>query len=297
MAIEKLSVSDISPELIKEFLAGLETVRKCGISTRNQRLAAIHSFAHYVQSESPQDVLACQMILSVKLKKKIKPVISYLSAAETMAILSAPNDCTRTGRRDIVMLSVLYDSGSRVQEIADIKVKDVHLDFPEKIVLNGKGQKIREVALMENTAQLLKIYLKEYSDKFVGNMEAPLFQNRFGKKFSRAGVAYTLGKYAKIARSAVPSIPEKVTPHIFRHTKAMHLLQSGVPLVYIRDFLGHEDISTTEIYAKADIETKRQSLEKASGTFIGSLPSCSQRPNLLEWLKKRAHASAYANTR
>lgn len=287
MAIEKLRVSDISPELIKEFLSWLENTRMCGISTRNQRLAAIHSFAHYVQAESPQDVFACQMMLSVRFKKKIKPVISYLSAAETMAILSAPNDRTPNGRRDIVLLSVLYDSGSRVQEVADIKIKDVHLDFPEKIVIYGIGKKIREVALMENTAQLLRIYLKEYADRFSGNMEASLFQNRFCEKLSRAGIAYTLDKYAKIAKSTVPSIPEKVTPHVLRHTKAMHLLQSGVPLIYIRDFLGHEDISTTEIYARADIETKRQALDKASGTFVGALPSWSQKSNLMEWLKKR----------
>lgn len=285
LKVEKLQIKDITSELVKDFLCWLEDIRKCSTSTRNQRLAAIHAFARYLLSESPQDMFSCQLILSVPYKKKIKPVITYLTPEEIKMILSMPDLSTINGRRDAVLLSVLYDSGSRVQEIVDLRAQDVRLSFPEKLALTGKGRKKREVPLMSSTATLLKQYTQEHSDYFTKNKEAPLFQNRFKQKFTRAGIAYTLDKYAQKAKVYLPTIPNSVTPHMLRHTKAMHLLESGVPIVYIRDFLGHVDISTTDIYARANVETKRQALEKASSAFSSEMPSWNKEPDLLQWLK------------
>ena len=285
IAIERLQIAEITPDLIKDFLLWLETERKCSTSTRNQRLAALHSFAKYLQTESPQDIFTCQMILSIPYKKKVKSLVAYLSAEEMKCILQSPNTATKNGRRDLILLSLLYDSGSRVQEIVDLTVRDVHLHYPEKIVLTGKHRKMRSVPIMENTAKLLKNYMDEHAKDFERDKGVPLFKNRFGKKFTRAGIAYTLDKYAKLARLTIPSIPESVTPHMLRHTKAMHLLMAGVPIIYIRDFLGHVDISTTDIYAKVNIEMKREVLEKVSDNVITETPSWSKNPDMMAWLK------------
>jgi len=285
IAIERIQIYEIKPDLVIDFLLWLETERKCSISTRNQRLAALHSFAKFLQAESPQDMFTCQMILNVPYKKKVKSLVSYLSVEEMKCILQSPDTTTKNGRRDLMLLSLLYDSGSRVQEIVDLTAKDIHLHYPEKIVLTGKHRKMRSVPIMENTAKLLKNYMEEHAKDFGKDRDVPLFKNRFGKKFTRAGIAYTLDKYAAKARLTVPSIPESVTPHMLRHTKAMHLLMAGVPIIYIRDFLGHVDISTTDIYARANIEMKRDILKKVTDTVITEAPSWSKNPDLMGWLK------------
>ncbi len=285
LPIEKLQVEDIAPEMIKDFLLWLETDRRCGISTRNQRLAAIHSFMKYLQSESPQNIFACQKVLALPYKKKTRPVISYLTIDEMKMILSMPDLSAEEGRRDATLLSVLYDTGSRVQEVADLRAMDLHLSFPEKLIITGKGRKSREVPLMSGTVKLLKSYTEEYSACFSENMKAPLFQNRFKKKLTRAGIAYILDKYAKQAKDLLPTIPDSVTPHMLRHTKAMHLLQADIPIVYIRDFLGHVDISTTDIYARANVEMKRNALAQASSSFSVEIPFWRKDQDILNWLK------------
>ena len=179
----------------------------------------------------------------------------------------------------MTMLTLLYDSGARVQELADIRVRDLRLDLPAGVNLFGKGSKWRHVPLMKPTADLLQIYLDER--RLLGSESAdyPLFTNHSGHKLNRAGIAYTVKKYANAARLTGPAhIPAIVTPHVFRHSKAMHLLQSGVDLIYIRDILGHADVKTTEIYARIDSDAKRKALE---GVYLTAPPSAS-RPSWTE---------------
>ena len=185
------------------------------------------------------------------------------------------------------MLCTLYDSGCRVQELADLKVKDVILDAQPVIVLTGKGNKTRRVPIMNNSVLLLKTYIQEQNLDKSWKSDYPLFENNQHHKLTKEGISYILMKYVAKARESSQSIPAKVSPHMLRHSKAMHLLQAGVALIYIRDFLGHNDIRTTEIYAKCDTESKRSAIESAYHDLIGSnLPDWNRDADLIEWLSK-----------
>jgi site-specific recombinase XerD len=285
--IEKLDLSMLTHELIKDFLECLERDKKCSISTRNQRLAAIHSFFRYAQYEEPEGILHFQKVISIPIKKAQKPSIPYLTPEAMQLLLSQPDKTTPKGRRDLTLLSILYDSGCRVQELADIKVRDVVLSYPAVLVLTGKGNKVRRVPLLKNGLALLEHYIQENSLNKSWKSDYPLFVNKQHNKLTKEGIAYIISQYARSARKISTIVPEKVTPHMFRHSKAVHLLQAGVNLIYIRDFLGHEDIKTTEIYAKCDTELKRKAIENAYPELVdANLPDWSEDRSLLEWLSK-----------
>ena len=179
-------------------------------------------------------------------------------------ILAQLGQLTWRGLRDLALLAVMYDSGARVQEIADLCVCDIRLEYPATLKLTGKGQKTRFVPIMESTADVLKSYCQANSIRPSSDFGKPLFYNRDYKKLTRSGISFILQKYADLAREKNGElIPATVTPHMFRHSKAMHLLQSGVNLVYIRDVLGHTSVKTTEVYARADTKMKREALMNA----------------------------------
>jgi len=286
--IEKITLGQIDKGLVEDFLVWLETDRGNSISTRNQRLAALHSFFRYVQFEAPETMLHCQRVLGIPFKKKPKPAITHLTADEIRAIFEGPDTSKKDGRRDLLLLSLLYDTGGRVSEISDLEVRDVRLDSPATITLNGKGGKIRYVPIMSKTADLLSVYLHEQHLLEHSRLENPLFFNRQKRKLTRMGVTYVLDKYVELARTKCPSMPEKVTPDSFRHSKAMHLLESGVNLVYIRDLLGHSSVMTTEIYARANAEMKRKALEQAHVNLIpvhADEPAWEDDSSLVSWLQ------------
>lgn len=283
---ERLNLEEIDPLLVKEFLDHLDKDRHCKIRTRNLRLTALHAFFRYVQTEEPELMLHCQRILTIPIQRCATPAVEYLLPDDLAAILSETDLENCKGRRDAILMSLLYDSGARVQELIDLSVDDVRLECPAQICLHGKGGKKRAVPLMDSTVDLLREYLQEHSLMEAKDMNKPLFYNRFGKHLSRSGVRYILEKYTTKAQSKIKSRLPKVSPHIFRHTKAMHLLQSGNPLVVIRDFLGHADIKSTEIYARADLDMKRRALEKASDKSPTlQMPIWQKDKDLLEWLR------------
>lgn len=170
----------------------------------------------------------------------------------------------------MLTLAMLYDTAASVSELTTIKVGDIRLDTPATIILHGKGKKDRIVTLSENTISLIQMYISSFKMEGIQSKSKNLFQNRTGHQFTRAGIAYILKKYVDMAREKKPElIPLKFSPHCMRHSKAMHLLQAGVPIIYIRDFLGHCSISTTEVYARSDERMKREALEKAyNGTIV-----------------------------
>jgi len=285
LSIENLCLQRIDEPLIVAFLSWLEQDRKNSIATRNQRLACIHGFCRYMQIENPVGLLSYQKLLSIPMKKTPKPMVNYLTPDALKLILAQPDLSKAGGRRDLTMLSALYDTGARVQELIDLKVCDVRLDHPPIVTLTGKGYKTRQVPLMSNTASLLRHYMTETHLLQNGMQDRPLFVNRQRGKLTTEGIKFILNKYVSRARAVSSIIPGNVTPHVFRHTKAMHLLQAGVNLIYIRDFLGHVDISTTEIYARTDTELKRKALEKAYPDMISTdLPQWNQDEGLLAWL-------------
>lgn len=282
---ERITLELLSSESLTDFLEWLETNRKCSISTRNQRLAAIHSFFRYIQSEEPAGIYQYQKVLAIPIKKSQKTLVGYLSSDTVKIILEQPDKRTLKGRRDLTLISILYDTGARVQELIDIKIGDVSLHDPAVITLCGKGNKIRRVPIMKNSAKLLQHYLLENNLEKLWKNEEPLFTNSQRHKLTREGVAYIISKYVTLARKVSTLIPPKVNAHMFRHSKAMHLLQAGVNLIYIRDFLGHVDLKTTEIYAKADTETKRKAMENLYPDLIDShIPDWSKDEALLSWL-------------
>ncbi|BBO87027.1 site-specific integrase [Desulfosarcina ovata] len=282
---EKLNMGMLTHVMIADFLEWLEKKRKCSTATRNQRLAAIHSFFRYAQYEEPSGILHFQKVIAIPVKKASKPSAPHLTPEAMKFLLSQPDKMTVKGRRNLTLLSVLYDSGCRVQELADLRVRDVVVDNPALLILTGKGNKMRRVPLMKNTLTLLQHYLQEHSLDKDWKKDYPLFVNKHRSKLTKEGIAYIISQYVVSAKKISASMPEKVTPHMFRHSKAMHLLQAGVSLIYIRDFLGHEDIKTTEIYAKCDTELKRQAIENAYPTLVDSnLPDWNKDAALLEWL-------------
>jgi integrase/recombinase XerD len=285
--VERITLKVLSSDCLNDFLQWLETNRKCSISTRNQRLAAIHSFFRYIQAEEPSGIFNYQKIAAIPIKKAKKTVVEYLTPEATKLILEQPDKHTVRGRRDLTLMSVLYDSGARVQELIDLRICDVTLQDPAVLTLTGKGNKTRRIPIMKNTAVLLQSYIQENKMDKSWKNENPLFTNNQHHKLTKAGIIYIITKYVVSARQKSALIPIRVNIHMFRHSKAMHLLQAGVNLVYIRDFLGHVDLKTTEIYARADTEMKRKAIEKVQLDLIDStLPDWSKDNALLSWLSE-----------
>lgn len=260
---ERLTLKLIDEELIADFLNWLEETRNVSLTTRNQRLVALHSFFRYVQKNSPIHMDLSAKILNIPYKKAPKTVVAYLCEDDMRTLLAQPSGNTREGFRDMVLLSVLYDTGARVQELVDIRIKHIRLEKPAIVTLHGKGDKTRQVPIMPSTAKLLSSYLALYTgNPGLAYGENPLFFNRKGEPLSRWGVSHIISKYVKNAQDKGElCVAFPITPHTFRHSKAMHMLHAGINLFYIRDILGHVDVSTTEIYARADTEMKRKAIE------------------------------------
>lgn len=283
--IERLKVSDFTDIMVKEFLLWLEIDRNCSISTRNQRLVALRTFAKYSQVESPQNMAICQKIIFIEAKKAAKPQISYLCVDDVKTLLSTPDVSDIYGRRDLVLLSVMYDTGARVSEIVDLKVKNVNLTAEASILLTGKGNKPRLVPILPQTVALIKNYLQEQGLTTIDKGDYPLFRNRKQEKFTRAGITYILKKYIDISRLSSLTMPQKVTPHVLRHTKAMHLADANTNPIYIRDILGHEDVGTIGFYIKSSMNSKREALEKVVVATPHEAPAWATNTSMIDWLK------------
>lgn len=283
--IARLTVKQLDRRCIEDFLLWLRQSRSASPSTYNQRLCAIHAFFDYVMTEEPSLMEHCQNIFNIKSMQTADHPAIYLTTESLKALLETPNTVTKQGRRHLTLLTVLYDSAARVSELTGVLVRDVRLEAPATITLRGKGGKIRTVPLMKQTATLLKDYFEENNIDKRLHGDRPLFCNTHGEKLTRSGITYIVQKYAQSAEVKTLEMPSKISPHIFRHTKAMHLVQANVHPIYIKDYLGHADISTTEIYARADNEAKRAALEKASEKL--QLPQSSnweRDAGLIEWL-------------
>lgn len=281
---ETLEIEQLDVPLIEAFLDHLEKDRNCVPRTRNQRLAALHAFFRYLQSEDPDLILQSQQILAIPSRRYARRTVEYLSKEELTAVLAKPDLRMRWGRRDAVLLSVLYDAGARVQELIDLSPRDLRLERPAHVRLTGKGRKTRIVPLMENTAKLLEAFVRENELGRADRQDLPLFSGRRGERLSRSGMRFIVQKYAASVGSSRSGSGRGVSPHTFRHTKGMHLRQAGVSLDVIRDFLGHSDIKTTEMYARADLEARRKALEQVGDGVPIQLPSWKKDPGLLEWL-------------
>ena len=259
----KLQLKHITPDIINGFLEWLKESRGSSICSVNIRLAALHAFFKYLQSREPQFSFQCQQIMAIEMARTERTVIGFLSVNELRLLFSQIDESSVQGRRHAALLHLLYDTGARVQELCDLKLRDIHFGENPYVLLHGKGNKCRNVPIVTEVAQRTERYIAENGLSAFQAQDMPLFFNSQKRPLTRAGVSYIVSKYATLAHACSPAFPRNVTPHIFRHTKAMHLCQAGINIVYVRDFLGHVDLATTEIYAKMNIESIRDALEDA----------------------------------
>lgn len=283
-----LGLCQIDANSILAFLDYLETDRHCGKRTRNQRLAALHSFFRYVQLEAPDHIARCQQILAIPCHRYRQDPPTYLLAEEVKALLHQPDRAKSLGRRDALILSLLYDTGARVQELLDIRVGDFRLSPPACVRLNGKGRKTRIVPLMSRTVVLLNDYLGEHFPDPSGDTMKYVFQaGRNGDKLSTNGIRYILSKYAKATGLVTATPARSISPHTLRHTKAMHLLETGNPVTVIRDILGHSDTKTTQIYARCNQAMQAEALAKVEAMMAMPVthPEWRKDENLIGWLE------------
>lgn len=254
--VDRLTVADLSADLIRLFLAHLEQSRRSATTTRNQRLAAIHALARFVGEHSPEHIDWCAQIRSIPFKKTTQPLIAYLEKPEMDALLAAPDRQTAQGRRDYALLLFLYNAGTRAEEAAQLLIAD--LDVPSSSVkIRGKGGKERRCPLWPATVQELRTLIGARSPW------ERVFLNRRGDPITRFGIHTLVERYAAKARDQAPSLAKKrVSPHTIRHTTATHLLRAGVDLNTIRAWLGHVSLNTTNIYAEIDLEMKAKALAK-----------------------------------
>lgn len=255
-SVDRLAVVDVSADLVRLFLADLEQSRKCTISTRNQRLAAVHALARFVGEHSPEHIAWCGQIRSIPFKKASKAIIPSLDKPQMDALLGAPNRQTAQGRRDHALLQFLYNSGTRAQEAAQLLVSE--LDLPGcSVKIRGKGGKERQCPLWPGTVEELKALIANRAPT------ACVFLNRCGNPITRFGIHTLVERYVSQAQVRMPSLAAKrVSPHTIRHTTATHLLRAGVDINTIRAWLGHVSLDTTNIYAEMDLEMKAKALAK-----------------------------------
>lgn len=263
--IEKFSMKSFNKETIINFLKNIR--KSCSISTSNQRLAALKSFSKFCQTENPELLLQLQEIISIRPTKGISKVVGYLEVDVMKALINSPNINTITGLKHKLILALLYDTGARVQELCDIKLKDIHFGEITTIKLHGKGNKTRIVPIDNSTSTLIQKYQKKCNSNQM--LDDFLITNKFKTKMNRDGIEYVIKKYAEILRKTSSiAIPEKIHPHMFRHSKAVHMVEADIPIVYIRDFLGHSDISTTMIYATINNNLKLNAINNLAPKII-----------------------------
>ena len=285
---QKLKLSLIDRDFIIRFLLWIENERGCASITRNHRLAAIHAFYLYLQSELPDRIHQFQEILSIPFKKHPQKTINFLSTDGIKTLLLQPDTNTESGRKHLMLLSLMYATGARVQEIADLVVSDVMYNDSSLVRLTGKGNKSRFVPLEAPVVKLLCQYLEDFSLTSPSKRTELLFTNHSQKKLTRQGITHILKKYAAMVyKKHSGLIPKTISPHNLRHSRAVHWLQAGVDLIYIRDLLGHVSVQTSEIYARIDGEMKRKALEKVSSYAIpDEMPSWQKDKSLMDWLKE-----------
>ena len=249
-----------APQILK-FLDQLEKQRGNTVRTRNLRLTAIHTFMNFVAQQAPETLAQAARVLAIPMKRFERPLLGYLSRQDMQAILAAPPTATASGRRDRLLLELMYNTGARVSEIAALNRQDIQVEPDRLIQLQGKGRKQRVVPLWKSTAKHLKHWLAQNP----GLAHSALFTNRFGQRLSRFGITHRLQCAAAQAASHCPSLKGRmVSPHLIRHTTAMHLLQSGNDITVIALWLGHESPATTHQYLELDLALKEQCLKKLS---------------------------------
>jgi len=266
LSFAKICFDDLTRDSVMNFIQSLRA-RGCSASTCNLRLSSLKSLLKYCADEDIGLTSVYQAVKQVPLMKVNRVPVAHMSQTAIKALLAQPDATTAKGMRNRMMLILLYDTAVRIQELVDLRISDLQLQAKNPFILvTGKGGKTRSVPLMDKTVSHLREYLKRFHGQQRNATIEPLFysvRSDAPHKLSTDAVAVMLKSYATMARTRCPEVPERVHPHLFRHTRAMDLYRAGMPLSYVAQFLGHVNVNTTEIYASADIEMLRKALEKA----------------------------------
>ncbi|MFP3603792.1 tyrosine-type recombinase/integrase [Paraburkholderia sp. SIMBA_053] len=281
-AIDRMTVEDLSPTIVRQFLDHVECDRHCGGATRNLRLSALHSLARFIGMHSPVHLSWCSEVRSIPFKKTARTLIGYLEKSEMDALLAAPDRRTAIGARDYALLLFLYNSGARADEPAKLTIGRLQLTEPSSVRILGKGNKMRVCPLWPTTSSILTQLVAGRS------ADDTVFRGRTNQPMTRFGIHRVVTQYAKLVTKSHPAMRDKrISPHSVRHTTAVHLLRAGVDINTIRAWLGHVSLDTTHIYAEVDLEMKAKALARVD---ISGLPAASRRattlPSLMTFLKQ-----------
>ena len=281
-AVAQLTLADLTAVEVAAFLQHSEVERKVSIGTRNCRLAALRSFFNFVAEREPAAIAQCAEVLHIPTKKTTTPAPCYLELSEVDAILDQPDRQCLEGQRDHALLTFLYNSGARIQEALDVCPAAIRFEAPLCVRLLGKGRKERICPLWPETVALLRALLKRQPRAD----NEPLFVNRYGAPLGASGVRFKLAQYVQAAARVVPTLSsKKVSPHRFRHATAVHLVAAGADVTVIRSWLGHAHLDTTNHYAQANLETKREALERLDqSSKIKRPPRWRRDSSVLAWL-------------
>jgi integrase/recombinase XerD len=281
-AIDRMTVEDLSPTIVRQFLDHVECDRHCGGATRNVRLSALHSLARFIGMHSPVHLSWCGEVRSIPFKKAAMTLIGYLEKPEMDALLAAPDRRTAIGARDYALLLFLYNSGARADETAKLTIGRLQLTEPSSVRILGKGNKMRVCPLWPTTSSVLTQLVTGRS------ADDTVFRGRTNQPMTRFGIHRVVTQYAKLVTKSHPAMKDRrISPHSVRHTTAVHLLRAGVDINTIRAWLGHVSLDTTHIYAEVDLEMKAKALARVD---ISGLPAASRRattlPSLMMFLKQ-----------
>jgi site-specific recombinase XerD len=280
--IVDLSLSDLNAHVVLSFLQHVEEKRQVSIGTRNCRLAALRAFFAFVAHREPTAMAQCAEIARIPTKKTHRPAMCYLEAEEVAEILKQPDRSKLEGQRDHVLLAFLYNTGARIQEALDVHLSNLRFESPAQVRLLGKGRKERICPLWPETVALLKALLKRQPRAD----HEPVFVNCYGRPLGAAGVRFKLRNYVQAAAKAMPSLAKKnISPHKFRHAAGVMLVAAGVDVTVIRSWLGHVRLDTTNLYARANLDTKRKALESIDTSIRPDKPPrWKADPQLMVWL-------------
>lgn len=274
----KLTLDHLHADAVLAFLGDIEA-KGNSATTRNLRLSALRTFFGYPVTQDPLRVGQYQKVIAIPFKQASQPLMDYLTVDEVKAIFQTIEETTPKNRRDYALISLLYNTGARVQEICDLRGEDI-VAAPPSVIVTGKGRKTRQIPLWAETATILKAYLKGR------DLRERVFLNARGLPLTRFGVHHIINVRIKAAATICPQLATKnVSPHTFRHTTAMHLLQSGVELTVIKSWLGHVNIATTHGYIEIDLEMKKQALAQCATVNNRKLDELVSKNNdLISWL-------------
>jgi integrase/recombinase XerD len=259
-AITRLAIEDLTAERVREFLTSLETKRGNHIRTRNQRLAALHTFFAYLARQVPDTLAEAERVAAIPRKRTPPPKTQFLERDEIETLFAGLPKTGWAALRDRTLLLFLYNTGARVQEVANLRIGNLVLEPQPRVHLHGKGDKWRTCPLWPETARLLRELLANRSR--TEQSDAPVFTSRRGGPLTRFGIYKLVRRYtARLLTSPNKGAPRRISPHVFRHTTAMHLLESGVEINVIRGWLGHVSLDTTNRYAEINMRSKEAALE------------------------------------